>query len=118
MIIKPIKTRILKPPQNNLLEVIEKSIKKLPEKSILVITSKVVSIWQGRCVPMSSNLKKDDLVIKEADFYLPRSFVPGAWCMHTLKDNLFVPSAGTGLQNILELMFSGADSGKIQGTRK
>ena len=58
MIIKTVKTRILKPPKDDLLEVISQSIKSLPEKSIVVITSKVVSIWQGRCVPMNPNLKK------------------------------------------------------------
>lgn len=99
MIIQPIKTRILKPPKDNLLEVIEKSIKQLPEKSIVVITSKVVSIWKGRSVPMSSHLKKDDLIMKEADFYLPRKFIPGAWVMHTLKNNVFIPSAGVDESN-------------------
>lgn len=98
MIIKPIKTRVLKPPKDDLLKVISKSIKKLPEKSIVVITSKVVSIWQGRCIPIK-DVKKDDLVAKEADFYLPRSSVPGAWCMHTLKNNVFIPSAGIDESN-------------------
>jgi len=98
MIIKTIKTRILKTPQDDLLEVISKSIKFLPEKSIVVITSKVVSIWQGRCVPIG-DIKKDDLVMKEADFYLPRNITPGAWCMHTLKNNIFIPSAGIDESN-------------------
>ena len=98
MIIKTIKTKVLKTPQDDLLETISKSIKSLQEKSIVVITSKVVSIWQGRCVPIG-NIKKDDLVIKEADFYLPKEFVPGAWCMHTLKNNIFIPSAGIDESN-------------------
>lgn len=99
MLIKTVKTRVLKPPKDDLLEAISKSVKSLQEKSILVITSKIVSIWQGRCVPIGPNLKKDDLVVKEADLYLPRSFVPGAWCMHTLKDNVFIPSAGIDESN-------------------
>ena len=64
----------------------------------MIITSKVVSIWQGRCVPIR-DIKKDDLIIQEADFYLPKSFTPGAWCMHTLKDNVFIPSAGIDESN-------------------
>ncbi len=99
MVIKPIKTRVLKPPKDDLLLAIKQSIKKLPEKSIVAITSKVVSIWQGRCVPIGGNLKKDNLVVKEADLYLPRSFIPGAWCMHTLKNNVFIPSAGIDESN-------------------
>lgn len=58
----------------------------------------MVSIWQGRCLPIG-DYKKDDLVIQEADFYLPREKVPNAWCMHTLKDNIFIPSAGIDESN-------------------
>lgn len=99
MVIKVIKTRIIQPPKDDLLQVIGASIKKLPEKSILVITSKVVSIWQGRCVPLERYPDKDKLVALEADFYLPRKLVPGAWCMHTLKNNVFIPSAGIDESN-------------------
>ena len=87
------------PPKDDLLEVIEKSIKKLPEKSIVVIASKVVSIWQGRCILKEKYRAKDDLIIEEADVYLPRSFIPGAWVMHTIKNNLFIPSAGVDESN-------------------
>ena len=86
------------PPKDDLLEAIGFSIKSLKEKSIFVVTSKVVSIWQGRCVSMK-DVKKDELVIKEADLYLPRNLVPGAWCMHTIKNNIFIPSAGIDESN-------------------
>lgn len=99
MQIKTIKTRILVPPKDDLLKVIKKSIKKLPEKSIVVIASKVVSIWEGRCVEKENYKDKDDLIIQEADMYLPRAFIPGAWVMHTLKNNLFIPSAGVDESN-------------------
>lgn len=98
MIIKTVKTRILQPPKDDLLEAIGSSVKSLEEKSIFVITSKVVSIWQGRCVSMTDTTK-DELVIKEADRYLPRNLVPGAWCMHTIKNNTFIPSAGVDESN-------------------
>jgi putative folate metabolism gamma-glutamate ligase len=75
------------------------SIPSLSEKGIVVITSKVVSIWQGRCVPLERYPDKDKLVAQEADFYLPRKLVPGAWCMHTLKNNVFIPSAGIDESN-------------------
>lgn len=99
MQIKTIKTRTLVPPKDDLLKVIEKSIKKLPEKSMVVITSKVVSIWQGRCIKKTDEIAKDDLIMKEADFYLPRKFIPGAWVMYTLKNNIFIPSAGVDESN-------------------
>src|SRR3989344_131492 len=98
MIIKTIKTRILKPAKDDLLKAISDSITSLQEKNIVVITSKVVSIWQGQCVPISQ-YTKDELTAKEADFYLPRSSTPGAWCMHTIKNNVFIPSAGIDESN-------------------
>jgi len=99
MIVTPIKTRIIMPPKDDLLEAIGKSIKSLEEKSIIVITSKVVSIWQGRCILANSIKDKDDLIIKEADFYTSRKLVPGQWCMQTLKNNLLIPSAGIDESN-------------------
>jgi len=99
MIVTPIKIRVLIPPQDDLLSAVRQSVKKIPEKSILVVTSKVVSIWQGRCVPISQVPHKDELIAREADVYLPRSVVPNAWCMHTIKDNVLIPSAGIDESN-------------------
>ena len=36
------------------------------------------------------NLKGDTFPYRKADFYLPRSATPGAWCMHTIKNNVFI----------------------------
>ena len=66
---------------------------------MLVITSKVVSIWQGRCIPKNQYPDKDMLIKKEADFYLPREATPHGWVMHTLKHNIFIPSAGIDESN-------------------
>jgi putative folate metabolism gamma-glutamate ligase len=110
-----IKTAVIHPPKDDLLRAIADAIPKssLREKSIVVITSKVVSIWQGRCVPAGAAVapgsnaadrttarrKKDALVMREADLYLPREATPGAWCMHTIKNNIFIPSAGVDESN-------------------
>lgn len=99
MIITPIKTRALVPPQDDLPAVIKKSLPRLRERSILVITSKVVSIWQGRCVSKEKYPDKDLLIKKEADRYLPRAATPHAWVMHTIKHNVFIPSAGVDESN-------------------
>ncbi len=99
MKVEPIKTRILNPPQDDLLEAIQSSVKKIPEQSILVITSKVVSIWEGRCVPIASVKDKDELIKEEADRYVARNIVPEAWVIHTIKNNLFIPSAGIDASN-------------------
>ncbi len=98
MIVKAYKTRVLNPPQDDLIQVLDESIKLFEEKSILVVASKIVSIWQGRTIPISS-IDKDTLIKKEADFYLPRDFTPHGWVMHTLKNDLFIATAGIDLSN-------------------
>jgi len=94
MFIKPIQTRVLKPPQDDLLAAIQTAAPSLPNKSILAITSKVVSIWQGRCLAKEKFPDKDALIIQEADKYLPRELVPQGRVLLTIKNNLLVPTAG------------------------
>ncbi|MBI2798551.1 coenzyme F420-0:L-glutamate ligase [Candidatus Saccharibacteria bacterium] len=98
MKITPIKTRPLIPPKDDLLAVIAESLKELPEQSVLAIASKVVAIDEGRCIPLSE-IEHDDLVKRESDKYLPRSCVPGAHIIHTLKNNLLIGSAGIDESN-------------------
>lgn len=73
------------PPRDDLLAAISDSLKSLREKNIVVITSKVVSIWQGRCIPVEQYPNQDELIVQEADAYLPRETLPGAWVMQTIK---------------------------------
>lgn len=68
MKITPIKTRVLQPPQDDLLAVL--SSVPLKNKEILVVATKVVSIYQGRCVKIDEIKKakqKAELILKEAD---------------------------------------------------
>lgn len=99
MKINAIKTRVLVPPQDDLRGAIRVALPTIPERSVLAITSKVVSIWQGRCVPCTDVPDKDTLIRHEADRYLPRDLVPGKWLMHTIKNNLFIPTAGIDESN-------------------
>lgn len=50
-------------------------IKKIPEKSVLAITSKIVAITDGRLIQME-NTEKDELIKREAEYYLPRNKNP------------------------------------------
>ncbi len=99
MIVTPIRTRLLIPPKDDLMGAIRASLKSLPERSVLVVASKVVSIWQGRCVPIEKYPHKDDLIKQEADRYLPGEYVRRNRLMHTIKNNLFIPSAGIDESN-------------------
>lgn len=99
MKIKAVKTRKIIPPQDDLLPEIFKKIKRLPENSIMAITSKVVSIDQGRCVLETSVPDRDSLIMKEAAYYLPRKYSPHGFVMHTIKHGLLIPSAGIDRSN-------------------
>ena len=94
-----VKTRALIPPKDNVKDEIFKVLKRVPERSILAITSKAVSIEEGRCVLVASVKNKDALIKNEAEFYLPRSAVPGNYIMHTLKNNTLIPTAGVDQSN-------------------
>ena len=102
MNIQTIKTRVLVPPKDNLWEVLEQSLPKLKENTILTITSKIISICEGRCIPIKDIKKKDSLIKKESYKYLPRDLITGGWVMHTLTQNLLIPTAGIDESNAHE----------------
>ncbi len=97
MIIKPIKTRPFLPPKDDLFALLAKI--NLKERSIIVVTSKIVSIWQGRCIKVGEVKDKDDLIRKEAELYLPREKVPKGWVMLTMKHSIMIPTAGIDESN-------------------
>lgn len=65
----PIKTRIMQPPQDNLFALLDESLTELQEGDILLVTSKIVSIHQGRCIPVGT-VDKRALVESEADYFI------------------------------------------------
>lgn len=101
MKIIPIQTRSALPPKDDLYELILDSVKDIPEQSIFVVTSKIVAIHQGRCIPVSDVEDKDEVIKWEAEKYLPRSDVPGEYVMLTMKNNLLIPTAGIDESNAM-----------------
>lgn len=97
MLVQAIKTRKFLPPKDDLWDLLS-AIKTLKENSVVAITSKVVSIGEGRCIPFSETTK-DRLAIKEADKYLPRELAPGGHVLHTIKNNMMIVSAGVDESN-------------------
>ena len=98
MKIQALKTRKFLPPKDDLFELPSESIKSLDENSIVVIASKVVSIFAGRTIPVGQ-IDKDELIISESQKYLPRDLVPNGWVIHTIKNNILLPSAGVDESN-------------------
>jgi len=71
MKVTAIKTHKVTANDHNLIKILDKYLPRLEEKSILAITSKIVSITEGRLVKMDG-VDKDELIRQEAQFYLPR----------------------------------------------
>lgn len=91
----PVKTRILVPPQDDLFAALDASLPEVKEKDIVCISSKVVAIHQGRCVPMGS-VEKQELVQQEAELIIERTNYSTPL---TLKQATFIGSAGIDESN-------------------
>jgi putative folate metabolism gamma-glutamate ligase len=97
MHIQAIRTHKVTASGQDLLAVIDAYTPPLDEHSVLAITSKVVSLCQGRVAPIGE-VDKQTLIESEADFFLP----PDANRYHvtlTIKDNILIPSAGIDESN-------------------
>ncbi|MBU2025698.1 MAG: coenzyme F420-0:L-glutamate ligase [Patescibacteria group bacterium] len=99
MKITPIKTRIINPPRDNIYKIIDQFCPKLVKGDVLVITSKIISIHQGRCLPVDSVKSKDKLIKRQADLFISRKKSPGQHVILTLKNNTLIPSAGIDQSN-------------------
>ena len=97
MNVNPLQTHSITTIENNLLAILATYVTQVEERSILAITSKIVSICQGRVVAHTGT-DYQRLVENEADFFLP----PSASRYHvtlTLKDNILTPNAGVDESN-------------------
>lgn len=94
MIIKSIRTKKINP-SDKLEDLIEKYVENVKERSILAITSKIVSICEGRIV--DNYQSKDELIRKEADKFLDSKNKFGA--VLTIKNGILIPTAGIDESN-------------------
>lgn len=85
-------------PSDKLFAIFDQYLPKLKEKDVVVIASKIISICQGRVVKNDGKITKHDLMVKEADFYLPEEYVSYGIYM-TIKNNMVVASAGVDESN-------------------
>jgi F420-0:gamma-glutamyl ligase len=70
MIVHAIKTRLVTPSSCTLFELLDENLAELSEKSVVAIAAKVVSMCEGRVVPLEGT-DKDELVAQEAELYVP-----------------------------------------------
>lgn len=87
-------------PHDSLFQALDAYVPRLQEKSILVITSKILSLCEGRVVAKSETLSKEDLIRKSADAYLDPERTPALHGIQiTIKNNILIPSAGIDESN-------------------
>lgn len=96
MQIKAIKTDRVTQPQD-LNRFVDEALPTLSEKTIVVITSKVVSLCEGRTVDTSA-ISKKDLIYQEADRVIP-SDNNDERIILTYKNHILIPSAGIDESN-------------------
>lgn len=96
MQIKAIKTDRVTQPQD-LNRFVDEALPMLSEETIVVITSKVVSLCEGRTVD-TSTISKKDLIYQEADRVIP-SDNNNERIVLTYKNRILIPSAGIDESN-------------------
>jgi len=95
MKIKAIKTRLFHMNDKLPVFILEYLDGSLREGSVIAVTSKIVSLAEGRVVHCPEN-KKEALVRSEADYYLGEI---GYGCHLTIKHGLFIASSGIDQSN-------------------
>jgi len=94
----PVTTRPLRPPRDDLWDALDPVLPPLEEGDVLAITSKVVAIHQGRCVPVSAVADKEDLVAREAECWIPKASSKYGITL-AIKGHTLVASAGIDASN-------------------
>lgn len=97
MIVNKFKTHKIKV-GDNLYKILDKYLPKLEEKDVVVITSKILSITQGSVVKNDGKISKEELVKKEAQFYLPEKYIKHGVHL-TITDSALIASAGIDESN-------------------
>ncbi len=95
MLVKAIKTHRIAIDED-IERILDAYVPDLEEATILVVTSKIISVCQGRVVAKDT-IAKVDLIRQEADLVI-ESDNPYGVCL-TIKDNILIPSAGIDESN-------------------
>jgi dihydrofolate synthase / folylpolyglutamate synthase len=91
----PLRTRVLHPPKDDIYDVIDTAPTDVREGDVIIITSKIVAIHEGRCVPIEGT-DKQALVRGEADaLYYPQ----GKTKPLTITHNALISASGIDESN-------------------
>lgn len=98
MKVSTIKTDKITPTRpKSILTILDDYLTELKEGSILAVTSKIVSICEGRVIKIGS-IDKKELIKQEAEYFLPPEENKYNITL-TLKNNLLIPTAGIDESN-------------------
>ncbi|MFN2155210.1 MAG: coenzyme F420-0:L-glutamate ligase [Anaerolineae bacterium] len=97
MRVQPIKTHPITAQDHDLLAILDRHLASFEEGSILAITSKIVSICQGRMIPVEE-ADKQELIEHEADYWLPPEINRYGVSL-TIVDHVLIPMAGVDESN-------------------
>lgn len=82
---------------DKLFDILNKYITELEENSVVAVTSKIVSITEGRVIK-TEDADKDELIRQESQYYIPREKNKYN-IMVTIANNTFIASAGIDESN-------------------
>lgn len=97
MIAQAIKTRKVTASACTLLALLDESLTDVPEKSVLTITSKVVSLCEGRVAPIEGT-DLPALVRAEAEYYMPDAQAQNGY-VFTVAHNMLTLNSGIDESN-------------------
>jgi putative folate metabolism gamma-glutamate ligase len=97
MIVTPLKTHKITKKDTSILTILDRYLVGFKNKSVLAVTSKIVSISEGRIVPVGK-MDKDVLIKRESDYYIERNQNQYGFAF-TLTNNLLIATAGIDESN-------------------
>lgn len=107
MKIEAIKTPKITSKDRDLFKILDSALPEIKENTVVAITSKIISLTQGRVIrkgpegtdgPKEPEAIKDQLIKREAQWYLPRDKNPYHVSL-TITNNMLVPTAGIDESN-------------------
>lgn len=97
MQVKAFKTHKITSQDTSLFSLLDTYLTEFPEKGVLAVTSKIIAITEARVVDLTES-EKDELIIKEAQYYMPRE-KNKYHVMLTIKDNILAAASGIDESN-------------------
>jgi dihydrofolate synthase / folylpolyglutamate synthase len=99
MIVNAFKTQIVSV-SDKLTEILDKYLPPIAENSVVAVTSKIVSVCEGRIIPDSGKIDKRDLIHQEADLYLEDpQYYDKYHISITVKNSNLIASSGVDESN-------------------